>query len=181
MGEGKVLQDNFCENRVFRGASYGCKDFRAPEIRGDRGWSSSADVFAFGVLLCRTLELRQHICKEKQPDTTIFTRRTSSGDLEQEEVKNKTWDDLSMPDTLALIIRASLQRDPDKRPDAKTICQNLNKLEATFSSFAYWLYGPPIWTELDWRDILASANKHERKMPGNNITNTDDFLDNEVS
>lgn len=117
IGEGKILDTRDVD--VAAGASYGCSEFRAPEVRGVQGWSSAADVFSFGVLCCKVLELRINVCNATLP-----------GKLQQ-LAQNSDVEDL-MPKEIATILQSCLSRTPSDRPGIRSVIKGLNRLSQDF-------------------------------------------------
>ena len=151
MGEGKTLNKRNVETPA--GASYGCSEFRAPEVHGAQSWSSAADVFSFGVLCCKTLELRARVCQTSLPSNShhllSFPNR----------------DDI-VPAEIAEIIEGCLRHAPSERPGMYMVMMELDSLsrkipdeEREQKCGQAELLKQLQWSDWNWKQALAVAQR----------------------
>lgn len=133
-GEGKMLSDRELD---IAGESIGAKQFRAPEIRGGKGWTAKADVFAFGVLTCKLLDMRAQICSE------IDSTANSEGQESQD------WH--ALPRSLKEVLEACLRPEPHHRPDIRRVVLFLDEISVSL------IDDDPEMAIWDWSDALAQA------------------------
>lgn len=144
MGEGKHL-DRDREVMTAAGASYGCRDFRAPEIRGSQGWTTKADVFSFGIICCKVIELHARICTASVPKAL----RKLIPDALHEKV---------MPERLKIVVENCLKRSPSERANIRPMITLLDELSLDFTIEKEDGPGTKIkWTTWDWRGAKAAA------------------------
>jgi serine/threonine protein kinase len=156
IGEGKILDIRDIDTSA--GASYGCSEFRAPEVHGGQGWSSAADVFSFGVLCCKVLELRGQVCA-RVPIPTILQQAIPLSDGEE-----------IAPKDFAEAVKSCLSSDPGLRPSIRSVITHLDDLTGDFfyeedgySSRRALKEQPEElldqieWSPLNWRQALATA------------------------
>jgi serine/threonine protein kinase len=177
IGEGKVLDTRGIETSA--GASYGCSEFRAPEVRGAQGWSSAADVFSFGVLCCKVLELWADVCTSPIANKL---RKLVPG-LDGEEI---------VPKEIKKVVEGCLSRGPTERLSIGSVITELDRLSGKFwyeekgytSQSALKdepeeLLKQIEWRSLNWRQTLAVARGAiDARVPGEYSTR-DSILDDE--
>ena len=148
MGEGKKLDVHRAIDTHASG-SIGCAEFRAPEIPRT-GWTEDADIFAFGMISCRILEIRAHYNPAIPP----------KGMREKFQLAE---DEITMPTKLSTIFKDCLGV-ASRRP---TVNELANRMDALYSVF---LDDPPArdvdWTDWDWRQVRANA----RRQVGESLT-----------
>lgn len=174
IGEGKILDTRDIDTSA--GASYGCSEFRAPEVHGVQGWSSAADVFSFGVLCCKILELRAEICAP----VPIPTKLQPSIPLSDgEEIAPKEFTE---------VVESCLSSDPGLRPSIRSVITHLDRLTQDFfyeengysprralKEQPEELLNQIEWSRLNWRQVLAAARGLvQTRAPG--VFNTRDSI-----
>lgn len=142
IGEGKNLSER---DLHVVGASMGAKQFRAPEIRGGKGWTVKADVFAFGVLACKLLDLRDQVCGDAQ-------------DKEDTSQSESTSYVRSIPERLRKPLEACMTREPDQRPSMRGVIRILDDFSVVLLS------KEPVMVTWDWNKTLADARTHGNRV-----------------
>lgn len=153
IGEGKILDARGIENSA--GASYGCSEFRAPEVHGAQGWSLAADVFSFGVICCKVLELRANVSTGPVP--TALRQFISGSDGEE-----------LVPEEIKSILEGCLKPEAINRPTIRSVITDLNNLSRKFwyeeDGYTHQsalkeepetLLKQIQWTSFSWRRALA--------------------------
>jgi len=176
IGEGKVLDTRDVD--ISAGASYGCSEFRAPEVRGTQGWSSAADVFSFGVLCCKVLEIHVNIRMGSIPKKLQHTALNSNEELVPEEIKTT--------------VEACLRREPKDRPSIRSVITDLDRLTVKFwyEEKGYTtqsalkdepeeLLKQLEWSALNWSRALAVAQGVIRNKYFGEYSTRDSILDDE--
>ena len=107
-GESKTI-DSSREIDIAPGVSYGCIEFRAPEVHGPYGWTTKADMWALGVNICKMLQLRAHYYRGEVPE---YYKEIIA------DARDESW----MPMETMKVLRACLRVLPDDRYDAKICC-----------------------------------------------------------
>ena len=152
IGEGKILETRDIETSA--GASYGCSEFRAPEVHGVQEWSPAADVFSFGVLCCKVLDLWAEVCRTPIPDKLRQLVPCSHGET-------------LVPKEITKVVEGCLSRVPAERPSIRSVTMDLDRLFTNFYSESEDnspLRGEPEglqeqieWSRFTWRKALAIA------------------------
>jgi protein tyrosine kinase len=145
IGEGKMLR----QGQEFRDpsnhlASYGAVEFRAPEVRGGEGWTTNAEVFSFGVIACKVLQIRNAVCTAAPPNNLVAKlRRKSHRSLLDAETMT-----YFVPSILREAIGPCLEYLPVRRPTMRQVVQLLDDLSVEFvpSSDSYT---PPLQHSMD--------------------------------
>ena len=157
-------------------ASYGYSEFRAPEVHGVQGWSSAADVFSFGVLCCKVLELRAEICAAVPIPTKL-----------QQLIPLSDGDEIA-PREFTEVVEGCLRSDPGSRPSIRSVIARLDRLTTAFfyeengysqrtalKEQPQELLNQIEWSHLNWKQILAAARGFiQTKAPG--VFNTRDSI-----
>ena len=117
----------------------GAKQFRAPEIRGGKGWTVKADVFAFGVLACKLLDLRVQVCGHSTQETSVLAQPESTPYVR------------SIPERLKKPLDACMSREPDERPSMRSVIRILDDFSVDLLS------KEPMMVMWDWNKTLADA------------------------
>jgi hypothetical protein len=126
IGEGKVLNPSQeVRDLTYHRASYGAVEFRAPEIRGNQGWSTKAEVFSFGVIACKIMECRNYICPSPTPEWVLLEVEREHPSLRQDA------DMIAhiVPAGLKGAIEPCLAHSPDDRPSMRDVIDALDDLD----------------------------------------------------
>ncbi|KAF5720072.1 Ypk2p [Fusarium mundagurra] len=134
VGEGKMLNPYGTDPNLPEGhyASYGNPQYRAPEVNGSSGWTKAADVWAFGMLCVKLLEMRRSICGDwsKIPPWVL--------DVLQKQHPDKDFSPSSRdvgfiaPWALNRCLEPCFRHDPDERPDIHTVALGLDEVSSEF-------------------------------------------------
>jgi serine/threonine protein kinase len=129
VGESKMLNDlRQTDERAAARASYGAIEFRAPEIHQNIGWTKMADVFAFGVIICKILNCRRVECQSPPPDWVIHPLNLYGADSKATEKLSK----MIVPKPLKEITEKCLMYNPRKRPTMGEVVSVLDRLLTEF-------------------------------------------------
>lgn len=164
LGESKILQPG----REFReetnaNRSYGAVELRAPEVAGSAGWTTLAEVFSFGVIACKLLDIRQSAYDET-PSTTFLTS-VQSQSPQTVEIADARTDAHIVPTKLKKVLSACLRRDATRRPGMNKATTYLDDISDELMSArperdrsqvecTYW----------DWNKALARAQSGSRSL-----------------
>jgi len=116
IGEGKHVDTD-----TTPGASVGALDFHAPEVHGTKGWTTAADVFAFGVVACKFLDIRLQNCKDDVPD---YVRERANHVLEDAAT--------FVPTQLKQVVLQCISAEAGKRPLIRDVINFLHELSMDF-------------------------------------------------
>lgn len=130
IGEGKILH----EGKTFvdlsdHVESYGAVYFRAPEVHGDHGWTTKAEVFSFGAIACKVFENRQNYCTAV-PLPWILEQTHNNDRLVN--VRLPITIEHIVPAGLREIIEPCFSHDPDARPTMREVVHRLDDLSLEF-------------------------------------------------
>lgn len=145
LGEGKIIEDRVVE---IAGVSYGCEDYRAPEVRGRTGWSEKADIYSFGKVCCAVLRLRARVCSQPVPH-------------HYQAIIDSSTDQSWMPESFASLVKSCLESHPALRPTAATATTILDRLSSAFPDPASKVTERPIestsWKFWNFEHLCAES------------------------
>jgi serine/threonine protein kinase len=139
-------------------ASVEARDFHAPEVIASRTWTTASDVFAFGVIGCKLLDMRKELCPEKSQGSAISGLTVQSlhtGDADASLVARPA---SVVPLAVAEIISSALARDPAERWSIREYVDKLVELSMDFYAGREEPDQDKVqWTALDWWDVFEQA------------------------
>lgn len=172
IGEGKMLDSKQeIHDPTAHIASYGAKDFRAPEIRGSQNWSTEAEVFSFGVIMCKILDRRRLDCQSAPPNhVTAEVGKLRAGLIHRVEQHGQI-----VPSDLMEIGKRCLSRLPSERPSARDITRVLDDLFMHIGADmeSNGEERRVVWAIWNWNESLACG----RRGPQQRADDTDDLDD----
>lgn len=156
LGEGKVLRDEQKANdSTAHHASYGAIDPRAPEISGNHGWSTAAEVFSYGVIACKILDLRSYFSNSGPSDEIL-------DELEREFPRVRRDPkivELIVPVRIRKAVEPCLSQSPGSRPSIGTVVRALDQLLSNFTGDKMYPQDEKgvQWTCWDWNRSLREG------------------------
>lgn len=128
VGEGKILRDGIeFEDPSENLASYGATEFRAPEVQAGTGWSMKADVFSFGIIAIKAMQMRRICCAGEPPswvmDSSTCDTSHEHGAEDEDEI---------VPVAFKKAIELCLQFSIQDRPNMRLIVEILDDLAVEF-------------------------------------------------
>jgi serine/threonine protein kinase len=164
IGEGKMLHTSSTnpEEAEDHYASYGNPLYRAQEVTGPSGWTKAADVWAFGIISLKLLEMR------RLDDRDCMKTPTRVIDAAQEQHPGKNFS--CSPGDVGFIVPLSLKRvlepcfrhDPNERPDVHTVAVGMDNVTLEFFSEdkAQLENNTSVrWTYWNWNETKAAGFK----------------------
>ncbi|KAF3000080.1 hypothetical protein E8E13_002178 [Curvularia kusanoi] len=182
VGEGKMLNPSSTDPDLPEGhyASYGNPQYRAPEVIGPSGWTKAADVWSFGMICVKLLEMRRSVCGDSS--------RIPPQVLEalQEQHPDKNFSLLSrdvgfiVPLALKQVLEPCFRHDSEERPDVHTVALGLNE-----ASMGFYIEDKELleqnrnvkWTCWNWNETKAVGLKGKGPVMGAGRDSLDLSLD----
>jgi len=161
IGEGKVLNpDKEVIDLTKPRLSYGAVDFRAPEVHGQTGWSTKAEVFSFGVISCKILD-----CKSLAP---MFPPDWVLSEVQEQHPGQAFSMDMIahiVPAGLKKVIEACLSYSIEDRPSMRDTVLALDEVTSGFTSDSMKLNGKRKirWMYWNWNESLTHGRKGTAK------------------
>ena len=182
VGEGKMLNPSSADPILPEGhyASYGNPHYRAPEVNGPSGWTKAADVWSFGMICVKLLEMRRSNCGDssKIPPWVL--------EAVQEQHPNKNFSLLSqdvgfiVPLSLKRVLEPCFRHDSDERPDVHTVALGLDEVSMEFYTEDKELLEQNRnvkWTYWNWNEAKAVGLKGKEPVMGTGKDSLDLSLD----
>lgn len=162
VGEGKMLFPSAADPDLPEGyyASYGNPEYRAPEVQGPSGWTEAADVWSFGVIAVKLLEMRRSICDGSCAIPPWVLEEV------QEEYPDKDFSHTSrdmgfiVPLSLKRVLEPCLRHNPNERPAAHAAAMSLDEVSMEFfndDEEEKEKNRDVKWTYWDWRTTKAAG------------------------
>lgn len=164
IGEGKMLYTSSTnpEEAENHYASYGKPLYRAPEVTGPSGWTKAADVWAFGIICLKLLEMRRLI----DHDGMKTPARVMDAAQEQHPGKNfsRSSSDIRfiVPLSLKRVLEPGFRHDPNERPDVHTVAVGMDDvtMEFFYEDKAQLENNTSVqWTYWNWKETKAAGLK----------------------
>jgi hypothetical protein len=156
LGEGKVLRDEpELNDQTAHHASYGAIDPRAPEVRGNHGWSPAAEVFSYGVIACKILDLRSYFSSGEPPKDILDELEPEFHGIS----KDPRMISMIVPTGIREAVEPCLSHLPEGRPPIAQVSRVFSQLLTSFTGDRMYPEDEKRvrWTYWDWGMTLRAG------------------------